>query len=119
MHNSIGYGLKNHIINHFTVGAKYGSGLGLNNIIINGDGSLASHIQFGIDSGIMYDEDIEHSIPSTISTSGISRILYHDASGNIRFGTNSGYSILTTGTGRVAYNPSGSSLVEASDGNYV
>lgn len=119
LHNSIGYGLKNHIINHFTVGAKYGSGLGLNNIIINGDGSLASHIQFGIDSGIMYDEDIEHSIPSTISTSGVSRILYHDASGNIRFGTNSGYSILTTGTGRVAYNPSGSSLVEASDGNYV
>lgn len=46
---------------HFTFGARYVSGLLLNNFTI-GDGSLDSHSQLDCSNGVIKDEDIEHNI---------------------------------------------------------
>lgn len=119
LHWSKGYGVENHIKDHTTEGARYSSGLGLTDIILSGNGSLASHAQFGCASGTIYDEDIKHTIPAMTSTVGVSRILYRNASLQPRFSTNTGYSVLTTGTGRLAYNPVTGGLVECPDNTYV
>ena len=43
---------------HTVFGAQYLSGLALENFVVNGDGSLASHAQFTSDEGTIRDEDL-------------------------------------------------------------
>jgi hypothetical protein len=43
---------------HTVFGARYLSGLALQNFVVNGDGSLATHAQFTSDSGSIRDEDL-------------------------------------------------------------
>lgn len=49
---------------HTTFGARYNSGLALQNFVVNGNGTLATHAQFTADSGVIKDEDIVLSIPA-------------------------------------------------------
>lgn len=102
---------------HQTIGAQYRSGLALSGFTI-GDGSLDVHAQFGSELGVIYDEDLRFGISAIVATNGLD-ILYHDASGKWFQTTNAGFSILTTGSGRLAYNPSGSGLVEVSNNNFA
>lgn len=118
-HYSAGYGIENHIKDHLTEGARFGRGLALNTITANGDGSLAAHARFGTDAGFIFDEDLKHDISAVLPTTGFSHIYYTNAAGYPRYEVNAGYPVLTTGTGRLAYNPAGSGLVECSDNSYV
>lgn len=61
-----------HLYLHLTNGAVYRNGLGLNNIIADGNASLDSHAKLGIYDGAIADEDIDISIinnlPQQLST---------------------------------------------------
>lgn len=50
---------------HRTRGAAIASGFTASNFIINGDGSLNSHLQLDIESGTFFDEDLQVDIIST------------------------------------------------------
>ena len=118
LHNSIGYGVQNHIVDHLTVGAKYGTGLGINNINSAGNGSLNSHAQFGVGTGSIYDEDILHTINAVSATTGY--VVRYTSSNNLpRSIRYDGMPVMTGGTGRIVYNPIGSNLVEVTNTNYV
>jgi hypothetical protein len=113
-----------HAYLHFTEGLRYLSGLGLNNMTVDGDGSLAVHAQFGIDSGSVTDEDLWKAISAVASGTGLP--LYHmegaSASPNWVITEPSGYSVKPTGTGRLAYNQlTGGSwqLTEIGNNNFV
>ena len=103
---------------HQQVGARYDSGLALNTFSVDQSGDVNAHAQFGVDNGIIYDEDIKFTIASITSTTGLP-IVYHRADGTWVQTTNAGFSVLTTGTGRLAYNPDGSGLVEVGNNDFV
>lgn len=95
-----------HSYNHFAYGARYLNGLGLTNILSEENGSLASHAQFGVEEGAITDEDIYLPSPAIASTTGLP-IFYLSGTSiapTLRKITNAGYSVSTTGTGRLAYN---------------
>ena len=95
---------------HFTVGAKYLSGLALNNLVTDQSGDLATHAQFGIDSGFYTDEDLVVSSDAILSTTGLPIYYLEGATPNLRRTTLAGYSVLTDTaagvdtTGRLVYN---------------
>lgn len=103
-----------HAYLHFTRGAQYLSGLGLNSISTGQSGDIDSHAQFGVDAGYYADEDIIITSDSTSSTSGLSIYYLDGANGYLRrtteTGTTDGYSVLTDitagvdTTGRLVYN---------------
>lgn len=51
-----------HLHLHLSLGTQYISGLALNSIVADGTGNLATEVQFGVDNGIIRDEDLEHII---------------------------------------------------------
>lgn len=105
-----------HLYAHETMGTRFNSGLALNTISVDQNGSADSHAQFGVDAGHIFDEDIEHILNTIGSTVGL-QIWYRDTSG-WAFTTNSGFSMLTTGTGRLAYDNNGT-LTEVNNGDFV
>ena len=119
LHCSIGYGIENHVKDHLTIGAMYGGGFDPNTIGIGGSGDLSAHAQFGINGGIIFDEDIRHAITAITAANGVNRVMYNSAAGFPRYGKIAGFSVLTAGTGRLAYNPVGSGLVECPDNTFV
>jgi hypothetical protein len=94
-----------HLRLHQDPGAIYVNGLALGDFIVDASGALDSHAQFSIASGEIKDEDIPLPLISIASTVG-GEVFYLDGS-NWRWQTNAGFSVLTTGTGRLAYNNSG------------
>jgi len=102
---------------HLTRGAvidQNGSALG--NFSIDQDGSADAHAQFSVASGTHYDEDLVTTLNAIGSTTGLT-VFYLDGS-DWRWTTNAGFSVLTTGTGRLAYNNSGAQT-EVSNNNFV
>lgn len=61
-----------HLYLHLTNGAVYRNGLGLSNMLVDGDGSLDTQAKLGIADGEIADEDIDHAIsnnnPQQLST---------------------------------------------------
>jgi len=51
---------------HQTFGTQYRSGLGINNIIVDSNGSLAIHAEFAVQNGRIADEDIEITITDNL-----------------------------------------------------
>lgn len=103
-----------HAYNHFNLRTRWSNGLAPNTISADASGNLATSAQFGVDSGAIVDEDIYLSFPGVASTVGLT-VAYlsgTQAAPTLRTATNAGYSVLTTGTGRLAYNA-------LSGGNYV
>jgi hypothetical protein len=93
-----------HLYLHTTVGARYLNGLALNSIITGAAGDLDAHAQFGIDAGEITDEDLKVSISAINSAVGLP-IYYLSGSGAaLRRVINTGFSITTAGSGRMAYN---------------
>lgn len=106
-----------HFYLHTFFGSQYKSGAALNSILVDENGSLDAHAQFGVEGGVFYDEDIMHSISAVSSTSGL-RILYLDGT-TWSWGYNSGFSFFVDGgTNRLLFNDSGSQTV-VGNGNYV
>jgi hypothetical protein len=94
----------------------YQSGMALGDLSTDQDGSSDAHAQFSMGVGEFVDADILRSLSAVGSTTGLV-VLYIDA-GKFRWTTNAGYSVLTTGTGRLAYNNAGAQT-EVTSGRFV
>jgi hypothetical protein len=93
-----------HVYLHLTQGTQYVSGSALGDILVDQDGSLATHAQFSCAVGVIRDEDLTTSLSAIASTTGLPVYYKNGASGDWRRTINAGFSILTTGTGRMAWN---------------
>lgn len=89
---------------HEKFGTSFLSGAAIENITSEGTGSLNSHAQFGLSLGTAMDEDITFTADSVGFLNGLPIYYKLGAAGNIRRSYNPGFSILNTGTGRLAYN---------------
>lgn len=91
---------------HTVLGAQYLSGLALQNFVVNGDGSLATHAQFTADEGSIRDEDLlltliaQTQIPVLFRQGSLWRKKTADSFPVIYSGT-AGY---TGASGRLPYN---------------
>jgi hypothetical protein len=101
---------------HETIHCSYGYGLALGDFVTS-NGADNEDAQFSIAVGECYDEDIGIEIAARASTVGM-RVYYGGASGKWSYGDNAGYSFLTTGTGRMAYDNAGS-ITEVTDGKFA
>lgn len=107
---------------HFTEGTKYIEGCETTDLVIGGTGNNDTDAQFGMDTGTIQDEDLVISLIGVLSTTGLPIFYLDGASGNSRRQFNSGFSVLTTGTGRLAWNEwTGSTwqLTETLNNKYV
>lgn len=104
-----------------TEGIRYISGLALIDLVTEGNGSSDTHAQFGIDDGVLLNNDIVLTPALVAATTGVPTIYREGANGIWVKDTLAGFSILTTGTGRPAYNQfsGGWLLTEVPNGNYV
>lgn len=110
-----------HAYLHFALGAKFLNGLALGDFVI-GAGTLDSHAQFSLASGMIADEDLVKSISAIDSTTGTGIYYLSGANAYWRRTTQAGFCVKTTGTGRLAYNQyTGGAwqLTEVTDNNYV
>lgn len=113
-----------HTYLHTTFGARYASGLALQNFIVDGDGTLDTHAQFTADSGSIKDEDIVLTLAAQIQIP----ILYRQ--GQLwRKKASDAFPLIYSGTagftgadGRIAYNQyTGGAwqLTQVSNSSYV
>jgi len=122
--HGIGMSADTHLYAHFAFGARYLNGLKPTNLLVDQTGALNTHAQFGMSMGATADEDIRHVTNEILSTAGL--LMYYlagtEAAPTLRSATNAGFSVLTAGTGRLAYNSivgGNWTQVEADDNTYV
>jgi hypothetical protein len=89
---------------HLAEGTRFFSGSAITNILTDQNGSLDSHAQFGTAVGEIRDEDRRDLATGISSTTGFPVFYKLGSAGDWRRGINSGFPILTTGTGRLAWN---------------
>jgi hypothetical protein len=93
---------------HNTRGTQYDTGLALSNMVVDGDGSSDTHVQFGVTDGVVWDEDIRAAItdgsPQDIAPIAQVPIFYLEQGGEWRRDVATNYPVVTTGVGRLAYN---------------
>jgi len=114
-----------HAYLHYTQGAKWISGMGLNTINATGDGSLDAHAQFGVDAGVGTDED-KVSFPTAVTaTTGLPIFYLLGSTATLRRVTQAGFSVYQNpdgATNRLMYNQfTGGAwqLTEVTEANYV
>lgn len=105
---------KTHAYLHTTLGAQYVSGAALNTFSVDGSGAVVD-AQFGVDSGVLRDEDLTVSLSSVASTTGCP--VYYRSGSDWRRTINAGYSAIATGSGRIAYDNNGV-LTEVGNNDY-
>jgi len=91
---------------HQTRGFALDTGGALTDFVTDASGALASHAQFGNEATIAWDEDARFSYSARTSTANIA-VYYRsgaDASNIWRIDESASFGVLTTGTGRAAYN---------------
>ncbi len=98
-----------HSYNHLTFGARYGNGLGLGDMDVDGSGNDASAAQFSVANGEIWDEDIQVTItddsPQNLATIAQIPLFYRSgANGDWRKIAATNFPITTTGTGLAAWN---------------
>lgn len=91
---------------HNTSGSQYTSGLALLDITVDGNGNDAIHAQLGTEAGIIWDEDMEISIPGEGIPAQIPVFYKDGATPNWRRATIGDYPVISFvgGSGRLAYN---------------
>ncbi len=113
---------------HFTRGAQYLSGLALNNINADASGNLDSSAQFGVENGIITDEDLPtfafNNLPQPLVVPAEIPMYYFSGTNKyLRNGSATTFPIKTTGTGLAAYNNDTGGgdwgLIEAGSGKFV
>lgn len=93
-----------HVRLHQHEGTIFLSGLAIHSLLVDASGALDGHAQFGVEAGYIKDEDLLISEPFIAANTGLP-VYYHDgANGLWRTQSNPGFSVLTTGTGRLAWN---------------
>jgi len=85
-------------------GTVFISGLALNSLDPDQSGALNAHARFGVEAGYIRDEDLLVSELAIASAIGLPVYYKNGAAGLPRTQTNAGFSVLTTGTGRLAWN---------------
>jgi len=106
---------------HNTRGTVYESGLAAT-VVPDGDGSLLLHAQVSAVSGIIWDEDINHTITSRSVADNIPVLYRLGASAVWTYDETSSAIVRATGTGRAAFNEfTGGAwqLTEVPNGDYV
>lgn len=93
-----------HVYLHNTQHTKWQDGFAPNGVTADGSGDLNSHIQIGVDTGIMWDEDIKHSFAAGTSPLTAPFLYRSGAAGDWRKVASTGFVATTTGSGRAAYN---------------
>jgi len=107
-----------HLWIHESTGTTYAYGLALSDIQADQSGDVNSHAQFGVEAGEIYDEDLRHNLTAVGSASGLEIYYRNTGLDGMRWATNAGYSVLTTGTGRLAWD-NGGTLTEVANGDFV
>jgi hypothetical protein len=93
-----------HSYDHIYFHTRWNSGLTPNTISANGSGNVNASAQFGIDSGVIQDEDIQLNISAVSATTGLP-VFYNSGSGqNLRRSIVAGYSVMNATGGRLYYN---------------
>ena len=116
-----------HLYLHYTFGTAYDSGLELQNMVVDGNGSLDTHAQCTVEDGVIRDEDIVITItngsPQTLGPIAEVPMYWRSgSSGNMRKIPATTFLVTTTGTGRAAWNEyTGATwqLTEATNNDYV
>lgn len=113
-----------HVYTHFVLKCRYLNGLSPNNVIVDGSGNINSSAQFGMDSGMIADEDLIFSTATISPTAGlpIAYLSGSSTSPTLRTTASAGFSVLTASTGLLAYNTivgGNYQLVSVSNGNFV
>ncbi len=93
-----------HLYHHHTEGTRYESGCQPTDITPDGSGDVATHAQIGLSSGVIWDEDLKHTLASQAAPANLPIIYRDGALGVWRKITATDYIVSTTGTGRAAYN---------------
>ena len=95
-----------HLHDHAIFGALLESGGGLITMTVDGDGSSATHAQFGNEATEIWDEDIKFAFNARTSVTSLP-IYYRsgvDGSNIWRMDESDSYPVLTADTGRAAWN---------------
>lgn len=87
---------------HTTRGTVYQGGL-KPSIITEADGSLITHAQADCSTGIIWDEDLKHIVPS-LTKGDTLKVMYREGATGTWTYDNSVALVLTTGSGRASYN---------------
>ena len=96
-------------------------GIEVVDIDTDASGSIDASAQFGVNSGIIRNQDLITSTPAVGYTTGFS-VYYRDGISNLRYVPSNGFPMITTGTGRLAYNENVGGiwqLTEVSNNDYV
>lgn len=95
-----------HLHWHNTFGTSFYSGLALNSLLTDQDGSLDTHAQLGTDSGVIADEDLIHNINAKTAPAQIAVIYKTGSSGYWRRDTATNFPVksFSGGSGRLAWN---------------
>jgi len=93
-----------HLWLHNNIGATYRGGMTLADFVIS-DGNDDEDAQFSVGPGDLADEDLRFALDAVAKTTGLE--IWHLDGSNWRWTTNPGFSILTTGSGRMAWNDAG------------
>ncbi len=115
---------KTHAYLHKTRGTGLESGGALGDILVDQTGDNNTHAQFSNAATVIWDEDLKHSLIARNSTDNIA-VYYRsgaDASNIWRLNESTPYGVLTTGTGRAAYNQNNAGtwqLTEVADTDFV
>jgi hypothetical protein len=111
-----------HLWAHHALGTQYDSGLALTDLVADDSGDLDVHAQLGYTSGVIRDEDITFAIGAQAAPATIPVLYREGADGHWVRKTPDSFPVVTTGTGRLAWNEwTGSEwkLTEASNNNFV
>jgi hypothetical protein len=103
-----------HVYLHSTRGFSLQTGGGITDLLTDQSGDLDSHAQFGNELTIAFDEDAEfnHSARTSVSNVTVYYKTNTQAAPYWRIDDTASFGVLTTGTGRAAYN-------ELTGGNWV
>ena len=112
-----------HLYLHESIGTVYISGLGLS-LTSTGTGDIDSDAQLTSSAGIIFDEDIPHEILARSALTDSINVLYRTGASSLwrKKATPDSFPVITTGTGRAAYNQyTGGAwqLTEVPNGDYV
>jgi hypothetical protein len=95
---------KTHYNLHISEGTRYVSGCTLNSLLVDQNGDSNTHAQWGYDTSRILDEDLGIDLAAVLSTIGVPILYKLGASAQWVRANNPGFSLLTTGSGRAAYN---------------
>jgi hypothetical protein len=93
-----------HLRLHQRDGTSFVNGCAINGILTDQTGNLDVDAQFGLDAGKIRDEDILLDQSAIASNVGLEVFYKEGATGLWRSQVNAGFSVLTAGSGRLAWN---------------